>query len=600
MARRHQHPPMQQILERPRNLKWYHAGPLLFGDWGTSRLYVLGLAFYFAGHASLFYIGSMALLVIGVGWSYTIVCRNFPDGGGVYSAAKRTHRTVALVGGLLLVTNFSVTAALSGFEAFRYLGLSPQWSVLATITAILLLGGLNAIGSAKAGAFALIVAVGSIATTLVLAAFCLPSLPDAQGMVHLPVGRPREQWMIFVGIVLALSGVEVVANMTGIMVQPVRKTAKKTIWPVVAEVTILNIVLGLAMNAIPNVIENQADHEYRDAMLKVVADHYIGPGFAIFSSFLFALLLLSAVNTAILGLVSIQYAMARDGELPGPFTKLNRFGVPWICLLAACVLACVVVGFTGDLETLAELYAIGVIGAISINLGLCTLDRRVDSTVFERLGMGLVALVLVGIELTIIVTKPHATMFAGSVVVGGLVLRTVAVRVRARRVPVPVEVVPEVEVVPLLAQLQQRVGPIKPEAPRIMAAIRGPTRLVDFALEFAKLKKATLFMINVREVAVPPGEQVMVPGLEEDPRAVELIEKVMAKGEEMGVQVYPIYGVSTDAADVILDFALSYNVSTLLMGVTRELAVVRALRGNILRAIARRLPREIELLIHAA
>ena len=58
--------------------------------------------------------------------------------------------------------------------------------------------------------------------------------------------------------------------------------------------------------------------------------------------------------------------------------------------------------------------------------------------------------------------------------------------------------------------------------------------------------------------------------------------------------------MSTDAADVILDFAVSYNVSTLMMGVTRELAVVRALRGNILRAIARRLPREIELLIHAA
>jgi amino acid transporter/nucleotide-binding universal stress UspA family protein len=591
---------MQQILERPRNLKWYHAGPLLFGDWGTSRLYVLGLAFYFAGHASLFYIGAMALLVIGVGWAYTIICRNFPDGGGVYSAAKRTNHIVALVGGLLLVTNFSVTAALSGFEAFRYLGLNPEWSVLATIASILLLGGLNAVGSAKAGAFALVVAVGSIATTFVLAAFCLPSLPDAQGVLHLPVGRPTEQWMSFVGIVLALSGVEVVANMTGIMVQPVRQTAKKTIWPVVAEVTILNLVLGLAMNAIPNVIENQGDHEYRDAMLKIVAEHYIGPGFAMFSSFLFALLLLSAVNTAILGLVSIQYAMARDGELPGPFTTLNRFGVPWICLVASCGLACLVVGFTGDLETLAELYAIGVIGAIAINLGLCTIDRRVDSLISERVGMGLVAFVLRCIEVTIIVTKPHATLFAGSVIVGGLVLRTVAVRVRARRVPVPVEVVPEAEVVPLLARLRQRVGPIKPDAPRVMAAIRGPTKLVDFALEFARLKKATLFMINVREVAVPPGEQVMMPGLEEDPRAVELIEKVMAKGKELGVQVYPIYGVSTDAADVILDFAVSYNVSTLMMGVTRELAVVRALRGNILRAIARRLPREIELLIHAA
>ena len=133
-----------------------------------------------------------------------------------------------------------------------------------------------------------------------------------------------------------------------------------------------------------------------------------------------------------------------------------------------------------------------------------------------------------------------------------------------------------------------------------MAAIRGPTKLVDFALDFAKLKKAALFMITVREMAVPPGEQVTVPGLEEDPRTVELIETVMARGKKMGVQVYPIYAVSTDAADVILDFSLSYHVSTLVMGVTRESAVVRALRGNILRAIAGRLPAEIELLIHAA
>jgi amino acid transporter/nucleotide-binding universal stress UspA family protein len=593
---------MQQILERPRNLKWYHAGPLLFGDWGTSRLYVLGLAFYFAGYASMFYLGAMALLVIGVGWSYTIVCRNFPDGGGVYSAAKRTNSTVALVGGLLLVTNFSVTAALSGFEAFRYLGLSPSWSVIATMTAIALLGGPNGVGSAKAGTFALVVAVGSIVTTFVLALFCVPSLGEAPARLHLPTVPVQERWLTFVGIVLALSGVEVVANMTGIMVRPVRRTALKTIWPVVAEVTVLNIVLGLAMNAMPGVIEHQSDPAHRDTMLKVMADHYVGPGFAFCSSFLFALLLLSAVNTAILGLVSIKYVMARDGKLPGLFTALNRFGVPWVALVGACLLSCAVVAFSGDLETLAELYAIGVIGAITINLGLCTLDRDLDIRKPERAGMGFVAAVLLAIELTIIVTKPHATLFAGIVVLGGLALRSAATRVRVLRpAPVPVAVpAEEEERVSLLTQLQQRCGPIKADAPRIMAAIRGPTKLVDFALEFAKLKKATLFVISVREVAVPPGDRVLAPSLEEDPRTAELIENVMQRGKKMGVQVFPIYAVSTDAADVILDFAVSYNVSTMVMGVTRESAVVRALRGNILRAVAGGLPREIELLIHAA
>ena len=47
----------------PRVLSALHAGPLLFGDWGTSRLYVLGLAFYFTAHASIFYLTAISVLM---------------------------------------------------------------------------------------------------------------------------------------------------------------------------------------------------------------------------------------------------------------------------------------------------------------------------------------------------------------------------------------------------------------------------------------------------------------------------------------------------------------------------------------------------------
>ena len=42
--------------ERPRNVGWKQAAGLLFGDWGTSRLYVLGLAFLVAGRSSFWLI----------------------------------------------------------------------------------------------------------------------------------------------------------------------------------------------------------------------------------------------------------------------------------------------------------------------------------------------------------------------------------------------------------------------------------------------------------------------------------------------------------------------------------------------------------------
>src|SRR2546421_6891469 len=87
--------------ERPRNVGWRQAAGLLFGDWGTSRLYVLGLAFLFAGHSSFWLIVMMSFLILAVGWAYSQICRIYPDGGGVYTAAKTRSQTLAGVGAAL-------------------------------------------------------------------------------------------------------------------------------------------------------------------------------------------------------------------------------------------------------------------------------------------------------------------------------------------------------------------------------------------------------------------------------------------------------------------------------------------------------------------
>src|SRR3954451_10276740 len=84
--------------ERPRNVGWLQAAGLLFGDWGTSRLYVLGLALFFAGRTSFWLIVMMSGLILAVGWAYTEICRIYPDGGGVYTAAKHKSRMLAVVG----------------------------------------------------------------------------------------------------------------------------------------------------------------------------------------------------------------------------------------------------------------------------------------------------------------------------------------------------------------------------------------------------------------------------------------------------------------------------------------------------------------------
>src|SRR4051812_9889417 len=109
--------------ERPRNVNWFQAGALLFGDWGTSRLYVLGLAFLVAGRSSFWLIGAMSLLILVVGWAYTHICRLYPDGGGVYTAGRRRARILGVIGALLLFADYTITASLSSVEAFHYFGL---------------------------------------------------------------------------------------------------------------------------------------------------------------------------------------------------------------------------------------------------------------------------------------------------------------------------------------------------------------------------------------------------------------------------------------------------------------------------------------------
>src|ERR1051325_3119703 len=160
--------------ERPRELKWYHAGPMLYGDWGTSRFYVLGLAFYFALYASFWYIVGVGILVAAVGWAYTVVCRGYSDGGGVYSAARQISPLLSVIGALLLFADYAVTAALSAFDGMHYIGLEAGLSVkLGACVSILILGFINYIGPRHAGSFALIIAVATLILTLILAAFAL-------------------------------------------------------------------------------------------------------------------------------------------------------------------------------------------------------------------------------------------------------------------------------------------------------------------------------------------------------------------------------------------------------------------------------------------
>src|SRR5882724_8480031 len=251
-------------IHRPRNVDWKRAAALLYGDWGTSKAYVIGLAFVAAGFSSFPIILAVSAFTGLVGYNYIIVCKHFPDGGGVYSAAREQSRVLAVLGSLLLLADFIVTAALSGWDAMIYLGVPQDYVKVATLGVILLIGFVNYFGPKHSGSVAVSLAVPMVVVVVVIIGMSLPYLTFSR-LEHTNQLFTKSNWVAFVGVILALSGVEAIANLTGVLkldegstaeVPIVAKTARKAIFPVAMEVVFGTALLGWAMLSLPHTLSS--------------------------------------------------------------------------------------------------------------------------------------------------------------------------------------------------------------------------------------------------------------------------------------------------------------------------------------------------------
>ena len=177
--------------KRPRNVDSKRAAAILYGDWGTSKAYVIGIAFAVGGYGSFWLIAAMSLLTALVGINYMAICKHYPDGGGVYASVRHRSEIISIVGAFLLIADYIVTAAISALSAFDYLGVShPE---LYAALAILGIGALNYFGPKHTGGLAFLVSMPTVIVVVVLGIFCLPHLGDAVHNLQLPDGRlPRE------------------------------------------------------------------------------------------------------------------------------------------------------------------------------------------------------------------------------------------------------------------------------------------------------------------------------------------------------------------------------------------------------------------------
>jgi nucleotide-binding universal stress UspA family protein len=375
------------------------------------------------------------------------------------------------------------------------------------------------------------------------------------------------------------------------------------------EVCIFTALLGLGMHALGGLaITHDGDVNapdapgVRDYMLRYMAQMFVGGALGPIAgtiaawavSTVFGLLLLSAVNTAIVDLIAISFLMGRDRELPEVFNKLNKYGVPNAGLVVATIIPAILVIAVKDMAGLADLYAVGVVGAIATNLGASSTDKKLGLVRWERVLMFCTFLVMLAIEISLFVDKHAALFFAVTILAIGLILRGLVSEHAQRKESAAAGAAAPAPPAMAIPKFQHDISTTT-GAP-LLCAIRGIGRTMKFAIEEARETSRPLYLLFVREQPVLAPEDRRRKW-HDDPEALNIFTEASELAD--GHTVLPCYVVSDSPADTIVEIACTVGASRVILGGPKRSGLISALRGNLIRRVSQLLPEEIPLLVYS-
>jgi len=298
-------------------------------------------------------------------------------------------------------------------------------------------------------------------------------------------------------------------------------------------------------------------------------------------------------------LVAISFLMSRDEELPPQFQKLNSFGVPNLGLLVAAVVPALLVITIKDVGGLADLYAVGVVGAIATNLGASSTDKHLGLAKWERILMFGTFLIMLLIELSLFWDKPTARNFAAGVLAIGLILRGLAAESSRRKKKEAEAFATRLHAATpssLAGLTATPEAPIEAAGPPMLCAVRGAGKTLDFAVDEAKQTNRPLYVLFIRTVPILSPEDYKRKWQDDRDARETFLEARKKAGNH---PVLPCYAVSDSVAHTIVDITATTGASYLVLGAPERRGLSHLLRGNIIREISDLLPDDIHLLVYA-
>jgi amino acid transporter len=462
---------------------------IVFADIGTSVYYVPGILYGTVGPLTGLFVFATMLVFLLLAVKYAEVTYRFPQGGGVVTVASHAlNPWFGALGGMFILVDYFLTAAISCLSGMLYLSvvlpaLGPENELLGlgvtvwvTLAVLGTLGVLNWFGigaSARVSLMAAIIAFLSdiailvtVFTHLSLNAFWA-LLSDQFTGVSL---TPTIALIGFAGSFLAFSGLESVSQLAPDMKLPRRRVGIGAMFLVVVTIGVTTPLLALLSTVL--LPDAAADPVRSSQLISLLGGHWGGTALQTEVAISAGALLVFAANTAIIGAYHVFLALARLEFFPALLLRRNRLrGTPHYAIgLATLIPVAVLVLVRGNIATLGDMYAFGLLGAFTLTcLGMDIVrvreraDRRrgrdpdrevadpsttsaepperegVWARSWINLQLGFLTTILVLAAWSInLVAKPLATTFGGVALVLGMGVATIQYVRRRRRGRLPV------------------------------------------------------------------------------------------------------------------------------------------------------------------
>ncbi|GCE16346.1 APC family permease [Dictyobacter kobayashii] len=370
-------------------------GPLLcwavvFADIGTSVYYTPGILYQTVqGLAGFFVFLTMTVFIL-LALKYAEVTHRFPQGGGVVTvAAQAINPWFGALGGMFILVDYFLTAAISSLSGILYLsvvfptiGIMPI-PLFITIGVLILLGILNWVGISESAKVSLVGAVIAFASDIAIlfTVFTHLSLGEFFYLIdqmfvknHL---TPFSLLAGFAGSFLAFSGLESISQLSPVMKKPHKKVAGIALTLVVLTIGITSPMLTLLSTSL--LPEAAKDSVQSAQIISLLAGHWGNKVLQTEVAISASALLVFASNTAIIGAYHVFIALSRMEFLPDFILQRNKLrGTPHLSIaLATGIPIIILIMVWGNINILGDMYAFGLLGAFSLTcLGLDIVRSR--------------------------------------------------------------------------------------------------------------------------------------------------------------------------------------------------------------------------------